>query len=163
MATTTTGAAYRNAVRPSWLSEPLPQANRLVVFWLNRMSSVAVADCRARATAEPASRMRVVDVPAPDNPSTSTAAVSPPRNATPPEAQSGMVSPNAATATTARYDPAVTARVSGEANEFRVSDCNNAPAIPSAQPDGDPRSQPRNPRTDQDLPGGFSRWHRSLR
>ena len=45
-----------------------------------------------------------------------------------------MDSPNAATATTARYDPAVTARVSGEASELRVSDCSRAPAIPSANP-----------------------------
>ena len=158
VATTTTGAAYRNAVRPSWLSDPLPQANRLVVFWLNRMSRVAVADCRASATAEPASSTRVVDVPAPDRPEHQHSggqsaderdtAGGPERDGQPERGHrhDRQVRPGGH-----REGVRGGQRVAGQRLQQRTGD-------PQCEPDGDAGGQPRNPGTDQDLPGGFGRW-----
>jgi hypothetical protein len=76
----------------------------------------------------------VEDAAPPASPSTITAPTRPPMNATVPEAQIGSAMPNAAITVTARYEPAVTPRVSGEASALRDSDCSSVPATPSAIP-----------------------------
>ncbi len=97
--TATSGSARIDASMLSWASEPLPQAKRPVVLRSKRMSSIAVAASSAMAVADPARTSRVPEVPAvrPVRASTSTAASRPPAKATAPDAQSGTVSPKAAT------------------------------------------------------------------
>ena len=95
----------------------------------------------AIATADPARINRVGPVvPPADNASTSTAAANPPRKATPPAGNAGSEIPKAANTTTARYAPAFTPSVSGEASGFRASDCRPAPANPNARPTSTPAS-----------------------
>jgi len=120
---------------PSWDRLPLPQANSPLVSSSNSTSRVEVPACRARASADPASTRRVVDDAAPPaSPSTTPAAASPPAKATMPDAQNGTLTPNAVTAVTAKYEPAVTPSVSGEASGLRASDCMSSPATPRAAP-----------------------------
>src|SRR5215203_4031676 len=91
--------------------------------------------------AEPASTSRTVPPPRSppaESPSTRAAAASPPRNATAPPPTTGSTMPKAATATTARYDPAFTASVSGEASTLRETVCITRPATPSATPTSTP-------------------------
>ncbi len=97
--TTTTGRARTDASMFIWAREPLPQAKRPVVFSLNRMRTIAVAESRAIAIADPARMSRVPEVPAarPARRSTSAAAARPPAKATAPDAQRGTVRPRAAT------------------------------------------------------------------
>ena len=71
---------------------------------------------------------------------TRPAAASPPQKARPPAGSAGSETPNAATATIARWAPALTARVSGDASGLRAIDCNAAPANPSATPMANPAS-----------------------
>ena len=137
---TTTGAACRNASRPSWLSEPLPQANRLVVSWLEEdEQGRRRRACRASATAEPASTGGSSTCP-PRRRARAPARPRPGRRRTRPgpTPRAGRDSPNAATTVTARYGPAVTAEVSGEASALRASDWNRAPATPRAKPTASP-------------------------
>src|SRR5699024_5461298 len=99
-----TGTDRNEASRFSCAREPAPQANRPVVSSLNRISSIPVTASNAIARAEPARTSRVVEGPAaaPDRPSTTAAAPSPPRQATPADAHNGTASPDAATAVRAR-------------------------------------------------------------
>ena len=79
------------------------------------------------ATTVPASTSRIgADSENPVSASTRPAAANPPRKARAAELSSGSEIPNAAAAVSARWAPAFTAKVSGEANGFRalpVSEC----------------------------------------
>ncbi|CAM5260556.1 hypothetical protein SGRI78S_03010 [Streptomyces griseus subsp. griseus] len=137
-ATSATGVSRSMDCMPIWASEPLPQANSPVVCWERRSSSIPLSPDRASVSAEPASTSRIGPAPARDRPRTTPAASSPPRKAVAPAGSAGSVMPNAATATTARYAPALTASVSGEASMLRDTDWRAAPAAPSAQPTSSP-------------------------
>ena len=139
MPTTTTGAIWLVASRLAWISEPLPQAKRPFVCSSKSSSRIVVNAARANAVADPARISRVgPDAPPAESSRTKPAAASPPRNASPPAGSTGSDSPNAAAAVTARNAPALTPSVSGDANVFRTSDCNAAPATPRATPTSRP-------------------------
>ena len=88
---------------PYWPSEPLPQAKSPTVCSRNSSSSVMVTASSASAIAEPARTSRVGPAPPPEaSTSTSPAAASPPRKASPPANGTGSVTPNAAASTSAR-------------------------------------------------------------
>ncbi len=136
-----TGPSWVTAFRSLCTSEPLPQANSPTVSCWKRIMTRFVSEESASEVAEPARISRVVPLrPPADSASTRAAAASPPNRASPPDTGTGSTSPNAAAAATARYAPALTASVSGEAIALRAIVCSSEPATPSASPTQTPAS-----------------------
>ena len=148
------GSASRCPRRTGWSSPRL-----------NRMSRVAVADCRASATAEPASTSRVVEVPAPPaRPSTSAAAASPPTNATTPGRPQRDGQPERGHRDDRQVGPGRSPRgCPARPARCAPATASSAPATPRANPTAMPAASRGIREPTQDLAGWTRPWRRCRR